>query len=119
MKLFYDYTLTALILISVATPAYSASDTSPPPGEKQLTDEAQSKRDSSVPSGNDTEITIIQNKDATIEEVRVNGKLRYAKITPKKGKPYYMYDSDGDGVLDATETDIKKANVNQWILLEW
>ena len=30
-----------------------------------------------------------------------------------------MYDSDGDGVLDATETDTRKANVNQWILLEW
>ncbi len=119
MKLFYFYTLTGLILISGVAPAYSASDTPPPATEKQLTDEAQSHRDSSVPSGNDTDITIIQKKDAIIEEVRVNGKLRYAKITPKKGKPYYMYDSDGDGVLDATETDIKKANVNQWILLEW
>lgn len=116
MKLFYYSALASLILSIAITPAYSANDTdtTPPTGE-QLADKAHS----SVPSGDDTDITIIQKKDAVIKEVRVNGKLRYAKITPKNGKPYYMYDSDGDGVLDATETDTRKANVNQWILLEW
>ena len=90
----------------------AADDNSPPPPP-------ESQADSSVPSADNKDVTIIQKKDATIEEVRVNGKLRYAKITPKQGKPYYMYDSNGDGVLDATENDPKKANVNQWILMEW
>ncbi len=116
MKLFYYSALFSLSLV-ITTPAYSTDGT--PPTDNQLADEAQQKQDSSVPSGYDTDITIIQKKDAIVEEVRVNGKLRYAKITPKKGKPYYMYDSNGDGILDATEVDVKKANVNQWILLEW
>jgi len=117
MKLLY-YCTTIVLMLSYA-PAYAVNDAPPSINDEQLANEAQQKRDSSVPSGDDTEVTIIQKKDAIVEEVRVNGKLRYAKITPKNGKAYYMYDSDGDGILDATETDIKKANVNQWILLEW
>lgn len=65
------------------------------------------------------EVTIVHGEDAMIEEVRINGQLRYVKITPKLGKPYYMYDSNGDGILDSAETDIDKADVNKWILYEW
>lgn len=132
MKAFYKSILEYKILPStllacsflaiVNIPASSAADIQAPPTltADEQSDDNQKQRDSSVPSPNDNnEVTIIQKKDATIEEVRVNGKLRYAKITPKKGKPYYLYDSNGDGILDATETDIKKANVNQWILMEW
>ena len=114
-KLYYTALLVGFSLsgFSVSSLSYAADAPSPP----TVSDESIP---SSVPKPNDnTEVTIIQKKDATIEEVRVHGKLRYAKITPTKGKPYYLYDSDGDGVLDATETDIKKANVNQWILMEW
>lgn len=114
--------LACSFLAIVAIPASSAADIQAPPTltADEQADDNQKQRDSSVPSTNNSnEVTIIQKKDATIEEVRVNGKLRYAKITPKKGPPYYLYDSNGDGVLDATETDIKKANVNQWILMEW
>ncbi len=120
MKLFYSTLTASLILTTGIAAAYAANDAPPPPAESKLnSDTAQKKRDSSVPSGDNTDVTIIRKKDAVIEEVRVNGKLRYAKITPKKGKPYYMYDSDGDGVLDATEDDLQKADVNQWILMEW
>jgi len=112
----FIFKITPLITaLFFATNIYAADNVPAPPEDEQSTN----SKDSSVPSPDNKEVTIIQKKDATIEEVRVNGKLRYAKITPKTGKPYYMYDSDGDGVLDATENDIKKANVNQWILMEW
>ncbi len=105
------------LLFFCMTAAYAAEDVPPPPQDASPDED---KPASSVPSPNDNkEVTIIRKKDATIEEVRVNGRLRYAKITPKKGKPYYLYDSNGDGVLDATENDIKSANVNQWILMKW
>lgn len=113
-----NHPLRLLVLLSslcflISSPTL-AEDIPPPP---TLSDD---NVPSSVPSPDDhKEVTIIQKKDAVVEEVRIDGKLRYAKITPTVGKPYYMYDSDGDGVLDATENDIKKANVNQWILMEW
>ncbi|MBI3560920.1 MAG: DUF2782 domain-containing protein [Gammaproteobacteria bacterium] len=65
------------------------------------------------------EVNIIHREDATVEEYRVGGKLRYAKIIPKHGKPYYMVDTDGDGTLDTRYNDLENPPVNQWILMEW
>jgi len=123
MKSLFKLVSTLFLLLTFASQNIILADEIPPPTIDLKTEAKPQKNDkpaSSVPSIDESnEVTIIQKKDAVVEEVRVNGKLRYAKITPKKGKPYYLYDSNGDGVLDATETDVKKANVNQWILMEW
>jgi hypothetical protein len=65
------------------------------------------------------EVNIIHKGDTTIEEYRVGGRLRYAKIIPKVGKPYYMVDTNGDGTLDTRYNDLENPPVNQWILMEW
>ena len=65
------------------------------------------------------DVHIIKRKDATIEEYRVNGQVRYIKIKPVKGPAYYMFDSDGDGVVDTREDDLANPPINRWILKEW
>jgi hypothetical protein len=66
------------------------------------------------------DVNIIHEKDRTVEEYRINGKLRYVKITPSKGKPYYLVDRDGDGVLETRYSDLKgPPPVNQWLLFTW
>ena len=65
------------------------------------------------------EVNIIKRKDMTIEEYRVNGRLRYAKITPTSGPAYYMVDTDGDGQLDTKHSDLRNPPIQQWILYEW
>lgn len=65
------------------------------------------------------EVKIIHREDRIVEEVSVNGQLRYVKITPKKGVPYYIVDTDGDGVLDQQFNSLDNPNINQWILLRW
>ena len=65
------------------------------------------------------EVRIIKKKDTVIEEYRVNGKIRYIKITPRSGPAYYMVDKDGDGVVETRENDLDNPPINQWILLEW
>lgn len=65
------------------------------------------------------EVRIIRKKDTVIEEYRVNGRLRFVKITPSSGSPYYMVDTDGDGVLETREDNFANPPINQWILLEW
>lgn len=65
------------------------------------------------------EVRIIRKKDSVIEEYRVNGRLRYVKITPSVGRPYYMVDTNGDGMLDMRENDLDNPPINQWILLQW
>jgi len=65
------------------------------------------------------QVTIIRKETETVEEVRVNGELRYVKVTPKYGLPYYLvpsgngqtylrYDSLGSGV-----------RAPMWLLFSW
>lgn len=79
-----------------------------------LPDEADDSRNIPQP-----EVRIIRKKDAVIEEYRVNGRLRFIKITPSVGSPYYMVDTDGDGILETREDNFSNPPINQWILLEW
>ncbi len=41
------------------------------------------------------EVTIVELGDKTVEEYRVNGFLYAVKITPKKGKPYFLVRAEG------------------------
>jgi len=65
------------------------------------------------------EVKIIHREDRIVEEVSVNGRLRYVKITPKGGVPYYIVDTDGDGILDQQFNNLDNPPINQWILLRW
>jgi len=66
------------------------------------------------------EVNIIQEKDRTIEEYRVNGQLYMIKVTPSVGKPYYLMDTDGDGSLESRQHELDSGLlVPNWILLEW
>lgn len=54
----------------------------------------------------------------TIEEYRVAGNLRMVKVTPARGAPYYLYDSDGDGRLDKSKDNSDISPV-YWKLYGW
>lgn len=54
-----------------------------------------------------------------IQEYRVNGHLYMVKITPSKGRPYYLIDTDGDGNLETYRNELADPIVPQWPLLRW
>ena len=117
-------------LLVVSFNGLAAEDIPPPPSlnkaEKSFTkkinqqvptipdDEADDSRNIPEP-----EVRIIRKKDTVIEEYRVDGRLRFVKITPSRGKPYYLVDTDGDGYLETREDNFTNPPINQWILLEW
>lgn len=106
------FSISSLLLAGLfAMPvSFAANDVPPPPPmEAGAADQAEPE----------DQVTIIRKKDTTIEEHRVNGQLRYAKITPKKGRPYYLYDSTGDGVLDSRNNDLDNPPIQRWILFKW
>ena len=85
----------------------------PPPPERVESDDV-------VDDELEPEVTIIQREDATVEEYRVNGRLYMVKITPVAGKPYYLLDRDGDGMMDRKMTDLyDEPRVPQWVLFSW
>ncbi|AKH22205.1 hypothetical protein AAY24_10710 [Sedimenticola thiotaurini] len=66
------------------------------------------------------EVTIIESDKGTTEEYRISGRLYMVKITPVAGPPYYLLDSNGDGVLDVRE-EARPGNISipQWVLFSW
>lgn len=65
------------------------------------------------------EVTIIQRKDETVYEYRVNGSVYMVKVVPAAGPPYYFLDQDGDGKLDAQKYGPGEVSVPQWVLFRW
>jgi hypothetical protein len=99
--------------VFAADPSETGPAEAPPP--PPMDDQTQPGSEELV----EPEVTIIRREDRTIEEYRVNGELRYAKITPSHGPAYYMIDTDGDGVLDRRHDNIDNPPINQWILMRW
>lgn len=77
----------------------------------------------SVPADSDQElqpeVTIIKRGKDVIEEYRVGGQLYMVKITPAKGLPYYLVDSDGDGSLETRRNELDNPEVVQWRIFTW
>ena len=86
-------------------------DVPPPPERVESDDNAEQL---------EPEVTIIQRKDATVEEYRVNGLLYMIKITPIVGKPYFFVDKNGDGLMESKMSQIyEDFRVPQWVLFSW
>ncbi|MBK9131894.1 MAG: DUF2782 domain-containing protein [Gammaproteobacteria bacterium] len=66
------------------------------------------------------DVTIIQGDDKTIAEYRVHGRLYMIKVTPRKGPPYYLVDTDGDGNLETRRGELNEdLLIPSWTLMEW
>ena len=65
------------------------------------------------------QVTILQNEDQTREEVRVQGQLRYVRVTPKYGRPYFLIpDANGATYIrrDSLDSTVK---VPLWVLFSF
>ncbi len=66
------------------------------------------------------EVTIIQREDRSIEEYRVGGELRAVRVVPRKGKPYFLVDTDGDGLFDVRRYELgDDILVPGWVIHRW
>ncbi|NEX20995.1 DUF2782 domain-containing protein [Thiorhodococcus mannitoliphagus] len=65
------------------------------------------------------EITIVEDGDQLIYEYRVRGVLYMVRIQPQFGPPYYLYDLNGDGLIDAQDSSPTNIAIPQWVLFEW
>ena len=98
-------------LLILASHGASAADAPPPPAS--LSD--QEGQEEIEP-----EVNIIQRKDKTIEEYRVNGRLYMIKVIPKNAPPYYMLDKDGDGSMESWRSELEPdIQIPRWVLFRW
>jgi uncharacterized protein (DUF4415 family) len=55
-----------------------------------------------------------------VEEYRQGGRVNMVKVTPARGKPYYIMDNNGDGRLDRDDAEAAGGIVPvSWIIAEW
>lgn len=65
------------------------------------------------------QVTIVRNDKETREEFRANGKLYMVKVTPTHGKPYYLVDRQGDGVMVESEINPNPVRPPMWVIHSW
>ena len=65
------------------------------------------------------QVTIIRRESETVEEVRIGGELKFVKVTPRHGVPYYLIPSpNGQQFIRRNSLDIS-VSVPLWVLLSW
>jgi hypothetical protein len=65
------------------------------------------------------QVTIIRREDQVVEEVRVKGELRYVRVTPRHGRPYFLIpDANGATFIRRESTD-STLKVPMWVLFSF
>lgn len=109
--------LTSALLFSVTAHGQPQTEEIAPPGlpEPELPQPEVGNQQAIEP-----EVTIRRRKDRTVEEYRINNQLYMIKVTPRKGVPYYLMDSDGDGSLETRRNELDPhLLVPSWIIFSW
>jgi hypothetical protein len=113
--------VTALATIALAAAASVAAQPVPPPPPLPPESAVVPAPAAAIAGDPDLEpqVTIIRRDTETLEEVRIGGELKFIKVTPRIGLPYYLV-PDGSGrqyirrdSLDASIT------VPMWMLFAW
>jgi hypothetical protein len=61
------------------------------------------------------EVTITTKGTEIHEEYRLNGRLYMIKVTPAKGKPYYLIDQEGSGQFRRSDFDTR-ISIPTWVI---
>lgn len=66
------------------------------------------------------QVTIIRRETETLEEVRLGGELRFVRVTPTHGRPYYLVpDGLGGQFIRRNTLDTTAVKAPMWLLLSW
>lgn len=91
-------------------------ETLPPSGDTAVVERRSATRPS-PDSAPEVAISTRANGDV-VEEYRVNGRLTHVRVTPKRGVPYSLRDTNNDGRLDNRDSDAP-VNPVYFTLYEW
>ena len=67
----------------------------------------------------ESQVTIIRHENETIEEYRVNGRLTMVKVTPRRGRPYYLVSDGADGTFVRRDSLDSGLKVPLWLLFSF
>jgi hypothetical protein len=100
--------LMAAAAVSAQTPPPKVDSTPPPPPDVFSSDPDL-----------EPQVTIIRRENDVVEEVRIRGELRYVRVTPRHGRPYFLIpDVNGNTYIrrDSLDPTVK---VPMWVLFSF
>lgn len=62
------------------------------------------------------QVTVIHRDQQVVEEVRVHGQLRYIRVTPPHGRPYYLFPDAAGGTFARRDSIDSTLMVPLWVL---
>jgi hypothetical protein len=117
----------AALAVLFAVTGFAAGQTPPPappppplpPKSEALPDVAPPPPGVTVDPDLEPQVTITKKESETVEEARVNGKLKWVKVTPRHGVPYYLIPDGSDGVLIRRDGFDPGLRVPLWVLFSF
>ncbi len=64
-------------------------------------------------------VTITKRGEDKVEEYRIRGQLYLIKVTPPHGKPYYLVDTKGDGLMRRYDDLSPNFMVPMWVIFQF
>jgi len=101
--------ITTLLLGGLCCAAYAAQ-----PADMQALPPPPAIEGDDAPG--EPQVTITTQNVETVQEYRIGGRLYMIKITPKKGKPYYLVDDRGDGKFSRQESLDSGVRPPRWVI---
>ena len=111
--------LALLILASCLTTADAQDEAAEAPGAEGFLQAPEVVPSPVTGEAVEPDITIRESGGEIVYEYRVRGVLYMVRVQPQFGPPYYLYDLNGDGLIDAQERAARNISVPQWVLFEW
>ncbi len=111
--------LLAAVLLSMPLMAFAADELeAPPPPPDTVGNDPGGIVDPAEADQFKPEVTIIRRDHEVVEEYRINGQLYKVKVTPSKGKPYYLlYPHGPQGAPIRREID--DLQTPYWVIFSW
>jgi uncharacterized protein DUF2782 len=89
----------------------AANNAAPPPNVQPVPDGPPTAKDMA-----ESQITIRSIGTQRQEEYRLHGRLYMVKVTPSRGKPYYLIDNTGEGKFVRQDGPAVPLAVPQWVI---
>ena len=110
----------AALALSVASAALAQTPAAPPPPPMPPAGAEGQQPPPFRTTDPDLEpqVTIIRNEAESREEVRMGGELKFIKVTPRHGVPYYLVPQSG-GTFQRRNSRDTSLSVPMWVLFSW
>lgn len=124
----------ALLLVAPLLAAQESAEPPPmpPPGESERSGESAPAGEGEVPAPPPLPekaeqpdmppptVTIRREEGKVVEEYSMGGSVYMVRVTPENAPPYMLLDTDGDGQLERTDSEVGPHVLPpHWVLFEW